>query len=136
MRLQTARKLLVLEFLDKDICLFIVATIFGRLLRDVHFVIIQFAFKILQNELFSVIFVLQSFKIGLHILDLLRLVHSLLFEDLILQQQITGKNLVLAAHFLHLSVQLLRFLVQLTDDIIRSVIIRLDIFLFSRRHIH
>ena len=48
-RLKTTRELLMLEFLEQNVGLLVAAAILGRLLRDIHLVVVKFAFEVLQN---------------------------------------------------------------------------------------
>lgn len=114
-RLEAARELLMLEFLEQNVSLLVVTAIFGRLLRNVHLVVVQLALQVLQNELLPVVLVLQSFILGLEILNLLNGIYAVLFDDLVLQKNITLQYVVVPAHFLNLLVQRVILIVELLD---------------------
>jgi len=84
----------MLEFLEQYISLLIVPAIFGSLLRDIHLVVIQFPLKILQNELFSVVFELKSFVLGLQMLDFIDGIDPVLLDYLIFQKNVSIKSVI------------------------------------------
>lgn len=79
----------MLEFLKKNVCLLVITTVLGCLLRDIHLIIIQLPLQILQNQLLPVILVLQRFVLRFEVLYLTYCIHPVILYDLTLQQHIT-----------------------------------------------
>ena len=89
----------MLEPLEEDVSFLLIPSILRSLLGDVHLILVHFALKILKNELLSIVFVLQAAEFRLQVLDLMHGIDSILFHDLVLEQDVSIQDFILLSQF-------------------------------------
>lgn len=94
----------MLKLFQQDVSLLVIASILGCLFSNVHLIIVQLAFQILENELFPVVLVLQRFVFGFEILYLTDGIHPILFYNLVFEENVTLQFFVASSVFCNLFV--------------------------------
>ena len=106
----------MLELLEEDVRLLIVSAIFARLFCNIHFVLVHFSFVILQNQFFTVILMLETIHFRLERLQITDVLHIIVLNDLVLEEDVPVQHIVHLPQLLHLALQENIFLIHFLNN--------------------